>query len=59
MNMNAEQRRKLGFLALAASIAVLIFQQAIGELIGVGVMALWIGLGVLGVWLIGPGPGES
>ncbi len=59
MKMEGDWRRPLGFLCLLASIAVLFFQQTIGEFIGVGVMALWIGLGVVGVWLLGPGPGES
>ena len=55
--MDGDWRRRLGFACLLASVAVLFFQQPIGEVIGVGVMALWMGLGVLGVWLLGPGPG--
>jgi hypothetical protein len=59
MQIDSDAKRKLGFLSLAASIAVLFFQQEIGEVIGVGVMALWVGLGVVGVWLLGPGPEEN
>ena len=55
MNANDGWQRPLGFLSLAASIGVLVFQQKIGEYIGVGVMALWFLLGVLGIWLLGQG----
>jgi len=59
MQIDTDARRKLGFTCLAASIAVLFFQQTIGELIGAGVMLLWMGLGIGGVWLLGPGPRDS
>jgi len=59
MKMDSDWRRPLGFVCLLTSIAVLFFQQPIGEFIGIGVMALWMGLGITGVWLLGPGPDES
>ncbi len=45
----------LGLLSLAASLAVLVFQQTLGEMLGIGVMLLWLGLGGLGIYLMGLG----
>ena len=59
MSMNSESRRMVGFACLAASIGVLVFQQTIGQYIGIGVMALWLVLGAVGIWLLGPGSDES
>lgn len=54
--MDSERLRLvLGGLCLLASVLVLVYQQPIGEAIGMGVMVLWLVLGALGVWLIGIG----
>ena len=45
----------LGGLCLLASVLVLVYQQPLGERIGMGVMGLWLGLGALGVYLVGIG----
>ncbi len=58
MNGNEGWQRPVGFLSLAASIAVLVFQQQIGQVLGIGVMALWLVLGALGIWLLGYGREE-
>ncbi len=55
--MNDESRRRrhfwLGAACLAASLAVLFFQQPLGERFGVWVMALWLVPGALGVYFMG------
>ncbi len=43
----------LGAALLAASILVLFFQQPLGEILGIGVMALWMILGAAGIYMMG------
>jgi len=54
--MDSERIKHIaGGFCLLASVLVLVYQQPIGEAIGIGVMALWLGLGALGVYLVGIG----
>lgn len=58
MNGSGGWQRPVGFVCLVASVGVLVFQQQIGQILGVGVMALWLVLGGLGIWLLGIGREE-
>ncbi len=53
--MSDRVKHVLGGLSLLASVLVLVYQQPLGEMIGIGVMGLWLGLGALGVYLVGVG----
>lgn len=59
MEIQSRLSHWLGVGCLAASLLALVFQNELGQILGVWFMAVWLGLGAAGIYFIGQGRGDE